>query len=116
LHGRESTLAQTLPHGDKRKLEIAIILATEPDLLLLDEPTAGISREEIPAIVNVIRKIKASTGKTIMLVEHKMEIVMNISDVITVMHQGRIIAEGDPATIARSEAVQAAYLGIQRTR
>ena len=104
-------LAASLPHGDKRKLEIGILLATEPEILLLDEPTAGISREEVPAIMEVIGRIKAVGGKTIMLVEHKMEIVMNTSDRITVMQHGKIIAEGAPAEIAASPIVQQAYLG-----
>ncbi len=111
LRGKEKLSAQTLPHGDKRKLEIAIMLATDPDLLLLDEPTAGISQEEVPVIMDVIRRIKTTTGRTIMLVEHKMEIIMNMSDVISVMHQGHLIATGSPAEISRNETVQSAYLG-----
>lgn len=74
LAGRESVLANTLPHGDKRKLEIGMLLATESDLLLLDEPTAGMSHDDVPSIINVIKQIKA-TGKTILLVEHKMDII-----------------------------------------
>ncbi len=111
LAGKETLVAVNLPHGDKRKLEIGILLATEPELMLLDEPTAGISREEVPAIMHVIGKIKAAGNKTIMLVEHKMEIVMNASDTITVMQQGKVIAEGTPAEIAVNATVQAAYLG-----
>jgi branched-chain amino acid transport system ATP-binding protein len=103
--------AVSLPHGDKRKLEIGILLATEPEVLLLDEPTAGISREEVPAIMEVIGRIKAAGGKTIMLVEHKMEIVMNASDRITVMQHGKVIAEGAPVEIAANPTVQQAYLG-----
>ncbi len=115
LRGKELTVAHALPHGDKRKLEIGILLATEPELLLLDEPTAGMSQEEVPGIMEVIGKIKASGGKTIMLVEHKMEIIMRASDVITVMHLGSVIAEGTPAQIANDEIVQAAYLGGTHT-
>ncbi|MBU0490728.1 MAG: ABC transporter ATP-binding protein [Chloroflexi bacterium] len=111
LAGRELQIAGLLPHGDQRKLEIAILMATEPELLLLDEPTAGISREEVPAIMEVIGRIKARSDKTIMLVEHKMDIVMGTSDVITVMHLGNVIAEGTPAEIAGNETVQNAYLG-----
>jgi branched-chain amino acid transport system ATP-binding protein len=111
LAGKELLIAGLLPHGDQRKLEIAILLATEPELLLLDEPTAGISREEVPAIMEVIGRIKSRGDKTIMLVEHKMDIVMGTSDVITVMHLGNVIAEGSPAEIARNEMVQNAYLG-----
>ncbi len=111
LLGKELMIAGLLPHGDQRKLEIAILLATQPELLLLDEPTSGISREEVPAIMEVIERIRARGDKTIMLVEHKMDIVMGTSDVITVMHLGQIIAEGTPAEIAGNEAVQNAYLG-----
>jgi len=103
--------ASMLPHGGKRKLEIAIILAADPELLLLDEPTAGMAREEIPLLMETINQIRNQENKTIMLVEHKMDLVMNVSDRITVMHQGAVIAEGTPAEISSNEIVQAAYLG-----
>ena len=103
--------ARSLPHGSQRKLELAIILASDPELLLLDEPTAGMAREEIPMLMNVIKSIKSLGTKTIMLVEHKMDLVMNVSDWITVMHQGRVLAEGTPEEIAANETVQSAYLG-----
>jgi branched-chain amino acid transport system ATP-binding protein len=100
-----------LPHGGKRKLELGILLATEPELLLLDEPTAGMAREEIPRLMEVIQHIRELGDRTIMLVEHKMDLVMNVSDWITVMHQGQVLAEGTPAEIAANEVVQSAYLG-----
>jgi branched-chain amino acid transport system ATP-binding protein len=103
--------ARMLPHGGKRKLELAILLAADPELLLLDEPTAGMAREEIPMLMEVIQQIRDRGDKTIMLVEHKMDLVMNVSDWITVMHQGQILAEGTPAEIAANEVVQSAYLG-----
>ncbi len=103
--------ASVLPHGSQRKLELAIILATDPDLLLLDEPTAGMAREEIPLLMDVIEDIKTLGTKTIMMVEHKMDLVMNVSDRITVMHQGSILAEGTPGEIASNSVVQSAYLG-----
>ncbi|MEW5960425.1 MAG: ABC transporter ATP-binding protein [Chloroflexota bacterium] len=103
--------ARMLPHGDKRKLELGIMLAADPELLLLDEPTAGMAREEIPLLIEVIEQIRSQGNKTIMLVEHKMDLVMNISDRITVMHQGQVLAEGAPAEIAANEVVQSAYLG-----
>ena len=103
--------ASVLPHGDKRKLELAIILAGDPQVLLLDEPTAGMASEQVPALVEMIARIRAVGNKTIILVEHNMGIVMNISDRITVMHQGQVLAEGNPAEIAANEAVQRAYLG-----
>jgi len=111
LTGREHFLARALPHGDQRKLEIALLLATEPDVLLLDEPTAGMALGEIPALMDLIRGLREEGGRTILLVEHKMDVVMNLSDRITVMHQGRGLAEGTPAEISANEQVQRAYLG-----
>jgi len=111
LTGREHFLARALPHGDQRKLEIALLLATEPDVLLLDEPTAGMASGEIPALMDLIRGLREEGGRTILLVEHKMDVVMNLSDHITVMHQGRVLAEGTPAEISANEQVQRAYLG-----
>jgi branched-chain amino acid transport system ATP-binding protein len=103
--------ARSLPHGDQRKLELAIILAPDPKMLLLDEPTAGMAAEQVPEMMNLISRIKAAGDKTIVLVEHNMSVVMNISDRITVMHQGRVLAEGTPAEIAANPEVQSAYLG-----
>jgi branched-chain amino acid transport system ATP-binding protein len=103
--------AAFLPHGDKRKLELAIILAGDPQVLLLDEPTAGMASEQVPALVRMIADIRANGNKTIILVEHNMSIVMNVSDRITVMHQGKLLAEGSPGEIAANEDVQRAYLG-----
>ena len=103
--------ASMLPHGGKRKLELGILLASNPELLLLDEPTAGMAREEIPLLMDVIEQIREGGDKTIMLVEHKMDLVMNVSDWITVMHQGQVLAEGTPGEIAANEVVQSAYLG-----
>ncbi len=103
--------ARLLPHGGKRKLELGILLAAAPDLLLLDEPTAGMAREEIPMLMEVIQSVRAAGDKTIILVEHKMDLVMNVSDRISVMHQGRLLAEGTPLEIAANKTVQAAYLG-----
>jgi branched-chain amino acid transport system ATP-binding protein len=103
--------AATLPHGGKRKLELAILLAADPQVLLLDEPTAGMASEQVPLLMDIIQAIRAETGKTILLVEHNMGIVMNVSDQITVMHQGRVLAEGTPTEIRANPAVQQAYLG-----
>jgi branched-chain amino acid transport system ATP-binding protein len=111
LEGREATLARNLPHGDKRKLELGIMLASDPELLLLDEPTAGMSSEQVPALLEVIESIMTLGDKTIVLVEHRMDLVMSISDVITVMHLGRVLAEGTPQEIAAHQQVQEAYLG-----
>jgi branched-chain amino acid transport system ATP-binding protein len=111
LADRSPMLARALPHGDQRKLELAIILAPDPRLLLLDEPTAGMAAEQVPEMMNLISQIKKTGNKTVVLVEHNMSVVMNISDRITVMHQGRVLAEGTPVEIAANPEVQSAYLG-----
>jgi branched-chain amino acid transport system ATP-binding protein len=104
-------LASSLPHGGKRKLELALLLAQDPDVLLLDEPTAGLASEQVPQFMAMIDNIRKTTAKTVVLVEHNMSVVMSLSDRITVMHQGQLLAEGPPADIAANETVQAAYLG-----
>lgn len=104
-------LARMLPHGGQRKLELGMILAPDPDLLLLDEPTAGMAAEQVPELIALIRQVQQAGRKTVILVEHNMNVVMSISDRITVMHQGRVLAEGTPAEIAANEVVQSAYLG-----
>ncbi len=103
--------ANALPHGGKRKLELAMILASDPDLLLLDEPTAGMASEQVPELIAIIHRIRSDGRKTIVMVEHNMNVVMNISDRITVMHQGRVLAEDAPRQIAADPTVQAVYLG-----
>ena len=100
--------ARTLPHGDQRKLELGIILASDPELLLLDEPTAGMASEQVPELMALIKEIHATGNKTIILVEHNMNVVMSISDRITVMHQGQVLAEGTPTEIAANQTVQTA--------
>jgi branched-chain amino acid transport system ATP-binding protein len=103
--------ANSLTHGEQRKLELAILMALEPRVLFLDEPTAGMSQEEVPAILEVLEKIKSTRDRTILLVEHKMDMIMSLSDSIAVLQDGRLIADGDPETIHRSKEVQEAYLG-----
>jgi branched-chain amino acid transport system ATP-binding protein len=103
--------ARTLPHGDQRKLELGIILAADPEVLLLDEPTAGMAAEQVPELIALIQNVQQMGNKTVMLVEHNMNVVMSVSDIITVMHQGQVLAEGTPAEIAANEVVQSAYLG-----
>jgi branched-chain amino acid transport system ATP-binding protein len=113
--GLESTaerLAAHLSHGEKRHLELAIALASDPVLLLLDEPTAGMSPEETDETIVLIREL--ANGRTIVLVEHKMKLVMRISDRITVLHQGQVLAEGTPEEIRANELVQRTYLGASR--
>lgn len=111
LRGLENTPATVLPHGDKRKLELAIILASDPQLLLLDEPTAGMATEQVPELMQTINNIRTLGNKTIMLVEHNMSVVMSVSDKITVMNYGAVLAEGTPSEIATNTTVQSAYLG-----
>ncbi|MBG0785339.1 MAG: ABC transporter ATP-binding protein [Anaerolineaceae bacterium] len=111
LSGREMVLARNLPHGEKRKLELGIMLACDPELLLFDEPTAGMSSEQVPELIEIINKVVQEKDRTAILVEHRMDMVMSISDVITVMNQGRVLAEGSPHEIATNPQVQTAYLG-----
>jgi branched-chain amino acid transport system ATP-binding protein len=111
LADRALMLARALPQGDQRRLELGIILAPDPELLLLDEPTAGMAGEQVPELIELIQGIQQGGGKTIVLVEHNMNVVMNASDIITVMHQGRLLAEGTPDEIAANKTVQSAYLG-----
>lgn len=103
--------ARILPHGAQRKLELGMILAPDPELLLLDEPTAGMASEQVPELMDLIQSIQTQDDKTIILVEHNMNVVMNVSDKITVMNYGHVLAEGSPADISANEAVQTAYLG-----
>ncbi len=111
LQDKALMLARALPHGDQRKLELGMILAPDPQLLLLDEPTAGMASEQVPELIALIREIQTSGKKTIILVEHNMNVVMRVSDTITVMHYGEVLAEGTPAEISANETVQKAYLG-----
>jgi branched-chain amino acid transport system ATP-binding protein len=111
LERRAMSLARTLPHGDQRKLELGMILAPDPEMLLLDEPTAGMAAEQVPELIQLIQGIQEAGNKTVMLVEHNMNVVMSVSDYITVMHLGQVLAEGKPAEIAANKDVQNAYLG-----
>jgi branched-chain amino acid transport system ATP-binding protein len=88
-----------------------MILAPDPELLLLDEPTAGMGADQVPELIDLIQRIQQAGRKTVILVEHNMNVVMSASDIITVMHQGRVLAEGAPAEITADKAVQSAYLG-----
>ncbi len=103
------TRAGDLSHGDKKRLDIAIALATEPQILLLDEPVAGMSIDESRRTEQLIKKLAAEM--TVLIIEHDMEMIMGISDSITVLHQGRVLANGTPAEIRASKTVQDAYLG-----
>lgn len=111
LDDKKETLAINLAHGEKRKLEIAMLLALNTEVLLLDEPTAGMSLEEVPAILEVIRKIKDKGDRTILLIEHKMDMILDLSDSVMVLFNGRLLADGTPEEIMKNETVQSAYLG-----
>ena len=113
LAKRRAALASELSHGDQRKLEVAILLALEPDIFLFDEPTAGMSVDEVPVILDLIHEIKDQKDKTILLVEHKMDVVRSLADRIIVLHQGELVADGAPAEVIASRVVQEAYLGVQ---
>ena len=108
--------ASSLTHGEQRKLEIAILLALEPEVLLLDEPTAGMALEEVPSILELLKQIKIRRDKTILLVEHKMDVLMALSDSIAVFHEGRLIADDTPEAISKNKEVQEAYFGGGRSR
>jgi branched-chain amino acid transport system ATP-binding protein len=101
--------AGAVSYGYQRSLEVGIALATNPTLLLLDEPTSGMPPDEARRMMNLIKKF--SKGLTILLIEHHMAVVMSISDKITVLHQGSVIAEGKPEEVQKNESVKRAYLG-----
>jgi branched-chain amino acid transport system ATP-binding protein len=109
LAGHGNKAAETLAHGDQRSLEIAVALACNPRLLLLDEPTAGMSPEEARAMMDLI--LKLNQERTVIVVEHRMKLVMGISDRIIVLHHGRLLAEGRPDEIRRHDEVRRVYLG-----
>lgn len=111
LDNKWNATSSSLTHGEKRKLEIAILLALKSEILFLDEPTAGMSQEEVPTILELLQKIKDGRDRTMLLVEHKMDMIMSLSDTIMVLQEGKLIADGEPEEIYRSEAVQQAYLG-----
>lgn len=101
-----------LPHGDQRKLEVGILLALQPRVFMFDEPTAGMSVDEVPVILDLIHEIKQDRSKTVLLVEHKMDVVRSLADRIIVLHNGTLMADGDPAEVIASPIVQQAYLGV----
>ncbi len=113
LAARAGDLVTALSHGDQRKLEVTMMLALEPDVFMFDEPTAGMSVDEVPVVLDLIAAIAARRDKTVLLVEHKMDVVRRLADRVVVLHQGALVADGDPAEIVASAIVQEAYLGIR---
>ncbi len=104
--------ASALPHGDQRKLEVALLMAMQPDIYMFDEPTAGMSVDEAPVILELIADIKQDRSKTILLVEHKMDVVRALADRIVVLHNGELIADGDPSEVMALPLVREIYLGV----
>ena len=113
LADKRDLAAAALPHGDQRKLEVAILLALEPEVFMFDEPTAGMSVDEVPNVLSLIEELKKMGDKTILLVEHKMDVVRSLADRIVVLHQGELVADGAPAEVIASPIVQEAYLGVK---
>jgi branched-chain amino acid transport system ATP-binding protein len=114
LAHKRHTAAAALSHGEQRRLEVAILLALEPEVFMFDEPTAGMSVDEVPVVLALIQHIRAQADKTVLLVEHKMDVVRSLADRIVVLHQGRLVADGPPAEVIASPVVQEAYLGVAR--
>jgi branched-chain amino acid transport system ATP-binding protein len=111
LTDRQFALAGSLSHGDKRRLEIAIVLASDSEVVLLDEPMAGMSVENVPVLTEIIRSISRDFGKTVLMVEHHMHVVLGLADRVAVMHQGELLICADPKTVVNDPTVQSAYLG-----
>jgi branched-chain amino acid transport system ATP-binding protein len=112
MKSKEGELVANLPHGDQRKLEVALLMALDAQVFMFDEPTAGMNAAEVPVILNLIRKLKEDASKTILLVEHKMDVVRELADRIIVLHNGTLVADGEPAEVIASPIVQEAYLGV----
>jgi branched-chain amino acid transport system ATP-binding protein len=111
LGARQGATAGELAHGDKRKLELAMLLAADPRVILLDEPMAGVSAEDVPELVELIGSVHREEQKTVLMVEHHMEVVTGLAQRIAVMHHGALLACDTPQAIMADKTVQAAYLG-----
>jgi branched-chain amino acid transport system ATP-binding protein len=111
LSDKRFTPAGALSHGDKRRLEIAIVLASDAKVVMLDEPMAGMSVENVPVLTEIIRSLSRDYGRTVLMVEHHMHVVLGLADRIAVMHQGELLICADPQTVVNDPTVQSAYLG-----
>ncbi|HSY28261.1 MAG TPA: ABC transporter ATP-binding protein [Burkholderiaceae bacterium] len=112
LTAKRDVHAAVLSHGDQRKLEVGMLIALDPEIYMFDEPTAGMSVDEVPVILDLIRALKKRSAKTILLVEHKMDVVRELADRIVVLHNGTLMADGEPEAVIASPVVQQAYLGL----
>jgi branched-chain amino acid transport system ATP-binding protein len=112
LHDKRALPAASLPHGDQRKLEVALLMALQPKVYMFDEPTAGMSVDDVPVVLDLIRALKSRKDCCILLVEHKMDVVRELADRIIVLHNGQLVADGEPAAVIASPIVQQAYLGM----
>jgi branched-chain amino acid transport system ATP-binding protein len=111
LAHRAATPASALSHGEKRKLELAVLLVGEPRVMLLDEPMAGVSAEEVPALTALIRSLHRDEGRTVLMVEHHMDVLLGLADRVAVMHHGTLLALDTPEAVMADRTVQQAYLG-----
>nr|WP_131106655.1 MULTISPECIES: ABC transporter ATP-binding protein [unclassified Ornithinimicrobium] len=111
LDARRTVRAGDLPHGDKRKLEIAMLLATDPSVVLLDEPMAGVASGDVPGLTEVIRSLHRDHGKTVLIVEHHMEVILGLVQRVAVLHFGHLLALDSPEAVMADPTVQSAYLG-----
>jgi branched-chain amino acid transport system ATP-binding protein len=111
LHDRADANAASLPHGDQRKLEVALLMALDPLVYMFDEPTAGMSLDEVPVVLDLIHSLRAQGDRIVLLVEHKLDVVHALADRIVVLHNGQLVADGKPAAVMASPIVQQAYLG-----
>lgn len=111
LQGKGGQVVSELSHGDQRKLEVALLIALDPAVYMFDEPTAGMSVDEAPVVLDLIAGLKSQSDRTILLVEHKMDVIAKLADRIIVLHNGALAADGPPAEVISSDVVQEAYMG-----
>jgi len=104
-------MAAELSHGDQRKLEVALMIALDPKVCLFDEPSAGMSAEDAPAVLDLVAGLRGQEGRTLLLVEHKMDVIARLADRVVVLHNGRLLAEGAPSEVMADPRVQEAYMG-----